>query len=109
MNITYLSNYLSIDDIPSNITIFNCINMKLFMLPDLSRFTKLKRLYCSCNYITSIDNLPNSIEYIFCAHNRITEINRLPYSLLGLFCNNNRIKHIQWFPFRLRRIFCNTN
>ena len=108
-NIVKLSDYASIDDIPSNITGLNCAYHGLYELPDISRFTKLKRLYCSYNYITSIDNLPNHIEYIFCLNNRISEINNLPLSLLGLFCSSNRIRYIKYLPYRLRRLFCNNN
>ena len=109
MNIAKLSNYASIDDIPLTITQLNCSHHKLTVLPDLSRFTKLTALFCSYNKLTSIDNLPNNIEYIYCSYNQITAIHKLPDSLLGLFCNNNKIKYIKEFPSRLLRIFCSNN
>jgi hypothetical protein len=101
--------YASIDDIPLDIVKLSFTNLKLKVLPDLSRFTQLRSLHCSLNRLTNIDNLPHHIEYIHCFNNRITEINNLPYSLLGLFCANNRIKYIAELPFRLRRLFCNKN
>jgi len=104
-----LKDYTSIDDIPLNITKLNCSYLKLKKLPDLSRFTQLRTLYCSHNRLTSIDNLPDQLEFIFCSNNRITCINNLPHYLTGLFCNNNRIRYIKELPLFLMRLFCNDN
>ena len=104
-----LKDYASIDDIPLNIIKLNCNYSKLKVLPDLSRFTQLRVLYCSNNRLTSIDNLPDHIEFIFCSSNRITCINNLPFWLEGLFCNNNKIRYIKYFPPYLMRLFCNDN
>jgi Leucine-rich repeat (LRR) protein len=102
-------NYLSIDDIPMNVVKLSFTNLKLRVLPDLSRFRHLRVLYCSHNRLTNIDNLPDNIEYIFCSNNRITCINNLPFWLAGLFCNNNRIRYIKELPPYLMRLFCNDN
>ena len=104
-----LKDYASIDDIPLNIIKLNCNYSKLKVLPDLSRFTQLRVLYCSNNRLTSIDNLPDNIESIFCSNNRITCINNLPFWLGGLFCNNNRIRYIKELPPYLMRLFCSKN
>ena len=104
-----LKDYASIDDIPLNIIKLNCNYSKLKVLPDLSRFTQLRVLYCSNNRLTSIDNLPDQLEFIVCYNNRITCINNLPYYLTGLFCNNNKIRYIKEIPFFLMRLFCNDN
>jgi len=103
------NNYLSIDDIPMNVVKLCFTNLKLRELPNLTRFKHLRVIHCSHNRLTSIDNLPDNIEYIFCSNNRITCINNLPYYLMGLFCNNNRIRYIKELPPYLMRLFCNDN
>ena len=102
-------NYLSIDDIPMNVVKLCFTNLKLRELPDLTRFRHLRVIYCSHNRLTSIDNLPNNIEYIFCSNNQITCINNLPFWLAGLFCNNNKIRYIKELPPYLMRLFCSKN
>ena len=102
-------NYLSINDVPSNVVKLCFTNLKLQVLPDLRRFTQLRVLYCSHNRLTTIDNLPDNIEYIFCSNNRITCINNLPFWLIGLFCNNNKIQYIKELPPYLMRLFCDNN
>jgi len=107
--IIQFNDYNSIDDIPTNIVKLSFTNLKLLVLPNLHRFTQLRVLYCSHNRLTSIDNLPDNIEYIFCSNNQITCINNLPYWLTGLFCNNNKIRYIKELPPYLMRLFCNKN
>ena len=102
-------NYLSIDDIPMNVVKLSFTNLKLSVLPDLTRFRHLRVLYCSHNRLTNIDNLPDNLEFIFCSNNRITCINNLPFWLTGLFCNNNKIRYIKELPPYLIRLFCSKN
>ena len=102
-------NYLSIDDIPMNVVKLSFTNLKLSVLPDLTRFRHLRVLYCSHNRLTNIDNLPDNLEFIFCSNNRITCINNLPFWLTGLFCNNNKIRYIKELPPYLMRLFCSKN
>ena len=45
----------------SNITELDLSNKGLTKLPDLSIYTNLKKLNCSSNNITSLDNLPPTI------------------------------------------------
>ena len=57
-------NYLSINDVPSNVVKLCFTNLKLRVLPDLRRFTQLRVLYCSHNRLTTIDNLPDFFDTI---------------------------------------------
>jgi Leucine-rich repeat (LRR) protein len=107
--ITQFKHFLSIDDVPSNVVKLCFTNLQLTVLPDLSRFTQLRVLFCSHNRLTSIDNLPDNIESIFCSNNQITCINNLPFWLGGLFCNNNKIRYIKELPPYLIRLFCSKN
>ena len=50
----------------------------LSILPDLSRFTCLQKLDCSCNQIIQLDNLPFSLIKLHCYGNKM-ENNNLEY------------------------------
>ncbi len=45
-------------------------NQGLNVLPDLSIYPNLKTLYCYCNNLTSLGNLPESITYLDCNSNK---------------------------------------
>ena len=55
-------------------------------LPDLSRYTKLKKLSCDCNELTQLDNLPSTLLELDCSNNQITSLDNLKQSLEILFC-----------------------
>jgi Leucine-rich repeat (LRR) protein len=44
---------------------------------DFKRFTKLQKLNCTKNKITSLNNLPNSLIELYCNSNKITSLNNL--------------------------------
>ena len=44
---------------------------------DFSRFTKLEKLNCGDNNITSLNNLPNSLQELYCYDNNITNYNNI--------------------------------
>ena len=53
----------------SSITELDLSHKRLTQLPDLSKYTNLKKLNCSSNLITSLDNLPPSITELLCYNN----------------------------------------
>ena len=53
----------------SNITELDLSGKGLTKLPDLSIYINLKKLNCSENEITSLDNLPQTITYLDCFGN----------------------------------------
>ncbi len=55
---------------------------------DFSRFTKLIKLNCGNNKITSINNLSNSLIELNCIYNQITSLDNLPNSLTKFYCDN---------------------
>ena len=48
---------------------------------DFKRFTKLTKLNCCYNKITSLDNLPNSLIELNCYYNEITSLNNLVFEI----------------------------
>ena len=78
-------------------------------LPDLSRYKKLTKIYCSWNTITNMDNLPNGLEILDCRSNRITNLDNLPSSLKELFCGNNYLTKLDNLPNGLRILKCPLN
>jgi len=93
---------------------------------DLSKFTRLVKLDCSCNlitqiinipkslkklncygnFITSLDNLPENLEDLVCSHNNLTLLDNLPTNLKYLECNGNQIESLDYLPNGLIRLEC---
>jgi len=46
----------------------NLSDKNLTILPDLSKYTKLKVLDCSNNKIKSLDNLPSKLKELYCSN-----------------------------------------
>ncbi len=44
---------------------------------DFERFTKLQKLECNNNKISSLDNLSNSLIELYCGYNKITSLDNL--------------------------------
>jgi len=100
-------------------------------LPDLSRFTRLKRLYCvdvqmkkflvdsihepvedlncSENQIQCLPGLPRTLKRLDCAINCITRLPELPEGLVSLKASFNRITEIRRFPNDLVNLEINCN
>ena len=55
----------------SSITELDLSNKGLTKLPDLSKYTNLKKLNCSSNQITSLDNLSLTLIELYCSNNQI--------------------------------------
>ena len=90
----------------------NCIDVSykgLTYLPDLSRFKKLKRLYCNDNLITVIPNLNDTIEVINCKNNQLTELPELDNKLIILICRNNKLTWLPPLNNNLHHLDCSIN
>ena len=66
---------------PKNITEIYIGKCNLTVINNLSRFTKLKRLDCFENELTTLPELPDSLKELSCCDNRITSLPKLPESL----------------------------
>ncbi len=74
-----------------DVTEININSKKIVGILDFKRFTKLTKLDCGWNEITSLDNFPNSLIELICNHNEILSLDNIPDSLIELTCNNNKI------------------
>jgi hypothetical protein len=97
--------------LPDTTEIIDISHKNITFLPDLTRFTQLKQLYCNDNQLTYLpNNLPDTLEKINCTNNLITCLpNKLPNSLITLYCANNLITCLTNLPKQLNTLFCSDN
>ncbi len=76
---------------------------------DFKRFTKLTKLDCEGNKITSLNNFPNSLIELTCNNNKITSLDNLTNSLQKLDCSENEITCLDNLPNSLIELCCNDN
>ena len=80
-----------LNSLSEDINNLNIGGYNLTELPDLSRFHKLKALYCHKNKLTSLPSLPPSLDYLCCSDNQISFIHSLPENLKYLSCCDNQL------------------
>jgi len=114
-------------------TTINLSDRGITYLPDMRRFKKLERLYCSGNKLTSLpDNLPESLIFLCCNNNNLTSLpdmrrfinlevlscgynkltflpDNLPDNLVNFSCDNNELSSITRLPRNLRTLCCRNN
>ncbi len=76
-------------EIDSSITELDLSSKNLSKLPDLSIYPNLKKLKCSYNKLTKLDNLPSNLEELECYNNQLTSLDNLPSGLQELVCLDN--------------------
>lgn len=116
--------------------ISNLDNLEIFICSfnDISEIifpnsNKLKKLEITCNQIKSLENIPNSVEYLNCSNNHIcynftlpdslkildcsqcyfTSLDNLPRELVELICSENYVKTLNNLPGRLEILYCRLN
>ena len=95
-----------LDKSPNDINCIYLNNCNLTELPDLSRFTNLKRLECINNKLTQLSNLPDTIEELLCYQNELVTIDKLPNKLKYLYCYTNKLTSLPKLPDCLLNIDC---
>jgi Leucine-rich repeat (LRR) protein len=98
-----------LNSLPIDIKILDLSNKNLTILPDLTKFTNLVKLYFHNNQIKELNNLPNTLQELDCSSNSITELNNLPNTLQGLNCSNNQIIKLNNLPNTLQGLNCSNN
>jgi Leucine-rich repeat (LRR) protein len=76
------------------ITELNLSNKRLTKLPnDIYKYTNLRKIDCSYNQLTSLDNLPYNLQLLDCRHNQLTSLDNLPPNLQELYCYYNPLQY----------------
>ena len=100
-------NYLNSLDI--DVEVIDLSHKGLTVLPNLSKFTNLTKLFCYNNQIEKLDKLPDTLKKLYCDHNKIQKLNNLPNKLQGLDCSNNLIQELNNLPKGLIQLYCDHN
>ena len=85
------------------------VDFKTDHLPDLSRFYKLKILWCSNNKLTCLPLLPSTLKMLCCYNNQLTSLPSLPSTLEILWCSNNKLTCLPLLPSTLEKVTCSNN
>ena len=59
--------------------------------------------------LTSLPELPESLEILYCHNNELTYLPALPESLEILYCNNNNLSELPALPDSLKVLYCFNN
>lgn len=108
-DITYTNIEKYIDSLSTNITEIDIskYGYKLISLPDLSKFKKLKKLYCYESNLTHIEKLPSTLEELYCYGNiKLKNLPELPPTLIILQCNGNILNCLPPLPNKLQKLDC---
>ena len=85
----------------------------LTVFPDLTRFKKLKELYCDYNKLSSLPTtLPERLEELICSHNQLTSLPNLTKlkKLKELNCSDNQLNSLpNTLPESLETLYCFDN
>ena len=100
---------LYIDSLPDDTTVIDISNKELTVIPDLSRFTKLKQLDCSHNQLTSLPALNDKLETLQCSYNNLTSLPVLNKNLEKLYCYYNHLTSLPAFNETLKELQCSYN
>jgi Leucine-rich repeat (LRR) protein len=99
----------SFDKIPNydQIVYLGCQNNQLSSLPNLPN--SLETLSVSNNQLDNLPNLPNSLKDLQCGNNQLKSLPNLPNSLQYLYCENNQLKSLPNLPNSLQKLWCLDN
>lgn len=81
----------------------------LTIIPDISRFTKLKCIQFHRNHLTQLPELNDTIIDISVWMNHIRELPKLPSQLIYLRCSNNELSTLPELPLTLQNISISYN
>jgi serine/threonine protein kinase len=78
-------------------------------LTGIEYFTALGALSCENNELTSLPELPSSLQYLYCGQNKLTSLPELPHGIIQLFCEDNRLTSLPELPDNLTHLSCYEN
>lgn len=92
-----------------NLSDINCDGLNIANLDGIQYFTNLTTLYCQNNQLTTLPNLPNTIQRLSCGSNQLVNLTNLPSGLTSLFCQNNSLSNLSNLPTALNFLDCSDN
>lgn len=104
---TFIHRYLN--NLPSDTEKIEIVNLNLTFIPDLSRFVKLRYLYCSNNKLTSLPPLNPTLISLSCSHNELTSLPPLSANLMYLSCSHNKLTSLPPLNKKLTTLDCSHN
>ncbi len=114
----------------SNIISMDCSSSNISNLDGIQHFENLTHLNCGYNQLTqlaelppnlislntshcvnlsTIESLPNTLEFIDCSYNQISVLPDLPSNLKQLYCGVNALNSLPNLPYNLTHIDCSFN
>jgi uncharacterized repeat protein (TIGR01451 family) len=103
---------LSISDLTgiqyfNNLTFLDCSSNNLTSLPNLP--PSIQGLYCNINQLTALPTLPPTLDLLDCSFNNLTNIPELPSTLTSFACSNNQLDSLPELPSMLIGLYCSFN
>lgn len=98
-----------LDKLPDDVDTIKIAGLGLKFIPDLSRFTKLKNLYCHMNQISILPDLPFTLKELICFNNNLIVLPSLPLELEYLDCGNNQLTYLPDLPNTIKELHCSEN
>jgi len=94
--------------LPANLKHFSCYNNNLTALPPLP--ASLISLACGYNLLTDLGVLPPQLKYLSCgSNNYMTTLSELPATLEDLDCSTNSLTTLPALPASLKNLQCMEN
>ena len=106
----YSKGYITTSDVNAR-TSMTISGKSISNLQGIGYFSKLEWLDCSYNNLTSLYNIPSTIQTLNCSNNKITSFNYLQdcSSLKSLNCSNNQISSLNNLPTSIESLDCSSN
>lgn len=97
--------------VAATINILDVSNRNINDLTGVVGFTRITRLFCSNNNLTSLATLPDSLLTLYCNHNNLTSLPSLPNGLTELHCHYNQLTAMPILATKidLEQINCGNN
>ncbi len=99
-----------INSLPNNTKYINVQFKRITYIPDLTRFYKLKYLFCDFNFLSELPKLPDSLRVLYCNDNHLTSLPILPKRLRYLRASHNNISIMPpFFPNNIKIVSLQAN
>lgn len=98
----------SLSTLPNSLETLIITRSELEYLPNLEN-TRLIEILCSHNNLKSLPKFPNTLRSLNVSYNKLTTITDLPHSLEDVILSSNQLEKIKYFPNNARIINVNYN